>query len=101
MDQTGAAREMPKYRSHKEVWALKIKTVEPLLPETGAVTLTFEDEGFAPRIVDVDNRPKPEPGWYFVVYRDAYHSFSPAKEFEEGYTLIFPSPPLNRPRHLS
>lgn len=31
---------------------------------------------------------KPEAGGYYVVYDDGYKSFSPAKAFEEGYTLI-------------
>lgn len=31
---------------------------------------------------------KPVVGGYFVVYEDGYESFSPAKAFEEGYTLI-------------
>jgi hypothetical protein len=30
----------------------------------------------------------PQPGGYFVVYKDGYKSFSPAKAFEEGYTRI-------------
>jgi len=28
------------------------------------------------------------PGDYYVVYEDGYKSISPAKAFEEGYTLI-------------
>lgn len=31
---------------------------------------------------------KPVAGGYFVVYADGYESFSPAKAFEEGYTLV-------------
>jgi hypothetical protein len=31
---------------------------------------------------------KPVVGGYFVVYEDGYESFSPAKAFEEGYTLV-------------
>lgn len=33
-------------------------------------------------------RHVPEVGEYFVVYRDGYRSFSPAKEFEDGYTPL-------------
>ena len=27
-------------------------------------------------------------GYYYVVYRDGYKSWSPASEFEDGYTRI-------------
>jgi len=77
--------EMPKYRSHKTVWALKIKEVGE--EQLGTVKLTFEDERYAPKWVAVTNRPKPEAGWFYVVYDNDYHSFSPAQAFEDGYTL--------------
>jgi hypothetical protein len=46
------------------------------------------DEVFAPFSVDSDYlaKHKPEPGGYFVVYKDGYQSFSPAEAFEDGYT---------------
>jgi hypothetical protein len=31
---------------------------------------------------------QPKIGGYYVKYRDNYESFSPQKEFEDGYTLI-------------
>ena len=34
------------------------------------------------------DKHNPEVGGYYVVYEDGYKSFSPAKAFEEGYTLI-------------
>ena len=74
------------YRCHKIVWALKIKSIE-----RDAVTiLTFEDPRYEVRVVSYayDEKHKPEPGGYFVVYEDGYESFSPAKAFEEGYTLV-------------
>lgn len=83
-----AAAQMPKYRSHKEVWALKIKSV---LPDEWGVGLSFEESGFAVRAFTNDqlsNRPKPEPGMYMVQYGDGYISFSPAEAFESGYTLV-------------
>lgn len=81
-----ASAEMPKYMSHKTVWALKIKSIE-----RDAVTkLTFDDPGYAARLVsyDYDQKHKPEPGGYFVVYADGYESFSPAEAFEDGYTRL-------------
>ena len=40
-----AATEMPKYRCHKEVWALKIKKVLEPLP-SGHGLLVFEDDAY-------------------------------------------------------
>jgi hypothetical protein len=77
---------LPRYRCHKEVWALKIKSIE-----RDAVTkLAFEDPGYAALLVsyDWDQKHKPEAGGYYVVYADGYASYSPAKAFEDGYTRI-------------
>ena len=84
--------EMPRYRSHKTVWALKISSVtdrgtDTTTNEGQLVELAFEDTRYAPRIINIGHKPVPEPGWYFVQYRDGYTSFSPAKEFEDGNTL--------------
>ena len=90
-----ANREMPKYQCHKKVWALKIKDVTYDRPPLegvprGNATITPEDEGYAPFVVDeawaMKNRPL--PGGYYVVYEDGYKSFSPAAAFEAGYSLI-------------
>lgn len=80
------AIEMPKYRSHKTVHALKIKFID-------GNTIAFDNERFAPMEVDplMFARGRPTPGDYLVVYDDNYKSFSPAKAFEDGYTLV-PSP---------
>lgn len=78
---------MPKYRCHKEVWALKIKDVRER-PD-GAI-LYIEDPGFATIKIDQEyvSRNHPVAGGYYVVYEDGYQSFSPAKAFESGYTRI-------------
>ena len=83
MSDGSAGAEMPRYRSHKEVWALKITYVDGDL-------LAFADAGHAPMRVDpkMFARYTPVPGDYFVVYRDGYESISPGKEFEDGYTHI-------------
>lgn len=80
------AVEMPKYKCHKVVHALKIKEVFLENP----VRLSFEDKRYAPITLwdDDFNKHQPKPGGYYVVYEDGYKSFSPAKAFEEGYTLI-------------
>ncbi len=103
---TGVVREMPKYKCHKEVWALKIKEiqrVEPTVEELQRILdsnqespvfdfaiITPEDEGFAPFGVGEKyfRKHNPQVGGYFVVYADGYKSYSPAKAFEEGYTQL-------------
>lgn len=87
--------EMPKYRSHKEVWALKIKSIvrdgEGENRESdGSAIITPEEEGYAPFRVEGGylHKHKPQVGGYYVVYKDGYKSFSPAEAFEEGNTRI-------------
>ena len=96
----GVSTEMPKYKSHKEVWALKIKSIKRDVDiaikekrETdGSAMITPEDKGYAPFKVDHDfiRRMKntDEDLGYYVVYKDGYKSWSPTKAFEEGYTKI-------------
>jgi hypothetical protein len=89
------SREMPNYQSHKKVWALKIKSIvrdgEGENRESdGSAMITPEEEVYASFKVDHEymHKHKPQVGGYFVQYKGGYKSFSPAKEFEEGYTLI-------------
>lgn len=80
---------MPRYRSHKQIWALKIKEVSLGAPNSvGCAIITPEEEGFAPFEVDAEyvRKHKPQAGGYYVVYADGYKSWSPAQAFEEGYT---------------
>lgn len=75
--------EMPRYQSHKKVWALQIKAVD-------GHKLSFENANYA----DVEKpselfaRYKPVAGDYLVVYDDGYESFSPREPFEAGYTAL-------------
>lgn len=80
---------MPRYRCHKEVFALRIGEDITVNPD-GSVTFSLCDPRFAPITVDksVVARTVPTTGMYYVVYADGYKSFSPAKAFEDGYTLI-------------
>ena len=83
-----AASPMPRYQSHKTVSALKIKKVHR---DEWGIGLVFENPSFMLRAFTNDQlkgKPYPQDGWYMVVYRDGYTSFSPAKEFEDGYTEI-------------
>ena len=91
---------LPQYRCHKKVWALRIKRIESIdvmekgKPQTsiptGAKSLVFANESFLPRAVSADwvSKHNPVDGGYWVQYPDGYESFSPAKAFEDGYTLI-------------
>ena len=84
-----STREMPKYKCHKEVWALKIENIKQIDSDGNAV-ITPTDKGFAPFVVRCEYmaKHKPEVGGYYVVYEDGYKSFSPAGVFESGYTRL-------------
>lgn len=91
-DDNGASAEMPRYISHKRVWALEIDTVgEAPNPTTNAPLpprkLTFRDKGYAAMMApdEMFSRYVPVPGDFYVVYADGYKSFSPRKAFLEGY----------------
>ena len=87
-EQGQATMELPRYKCHKDVWALKIATIE-----------IHEDKSAT--IVPVDTRYasfKTVKGWgerfkgseedkgYFIQYADGYTSWSPTQVFECGYT---------------
>ena len=79
--------EMPLYQCYKKVHALKIKEINNF---DGAIVIQPEDHGWASFTVDEYwyEKHEPEAGGYYVVYEDGYKSYSPAKAFEDGYTLI-------------
>ena len=83
-----AAAEMPRYRCHKEVWALKIASINQ--HARGGATITPAERGYAPFDVSAEYVAKhaPQAGGYFVVYADGYRSFSPPGAFESGYTRV-------------
>lgn len=87
--------EMPRYKSHKTVWALKIAEVRApnLPPDTesdGSLLIVPEDTRYAPFVVDYAyvRKHAPQAGGYYVVYEDGYASWSPAGAFEAGHTLV-------------
>ena len=89
-------QEMPKYQSHKKVWALKIKSIlfdVDLAKETnretdGSATIVPEEEGYPPFKVNSEylHKHKPQAGGYYVVYEGGYQSWSPSDAFEAGNT---------------
>ena len=90
--------EMPRYRCHKEVWALKISSIfhdvdlarNEKRETDGSATLVPVEVGYAPFKVGAEylRKHNPQVGGYYVVYQDGYKSFSPAAAFEEGYTRV-------------
>lgn len=91
--------QMPRYKSLKEVWALKIELVQASAGDhpaeegeetDGGGILTPVNKIYAPMKVDAKYMKKHEPkaGGYYVQYKDGYESFSPAEPFEEGYTKV-------------
>ena len=89
-----ASIEMPKYKCHKEVWALKIEEViDPTRPNDendGSLILRFQDKNYADLRVDHEyvQKHNPKASGYYVVYQDGYKSWSPADAFESGYERI-------------
>lgn len=93
-----AETEMPKYKCHKEVHALKIKDIMRMTEESFTEgddpvvshLVTPVEEGYAPFSVDDAwfKKHEPQAGGYYVVYADGYKLYSPADAFEDGYTLI-------------
>lgn len=87
----GAAQvEMPRYRCHKEVWALQIAGISLPQNAAGDAELGFSDPKYASKLMPRAwlDKHNPVVGGYYVVYKDGYESFSPAQAFEEGYTRI-------------
>ena len=93
--------EPPRYRCHKEVYALRITDVVLADAEDDQVWLLHvvgaHDQGaFEPIRVDKTwvDRHQPQPGGYWVQYdlqpgeTEPYTSFSPAAAFESGYRRI-------------
>lgn len=86
-------RELPKYKCHKEVRALKIARIDPYLAGgtvPDGLMLVPEDKQYSSfALTDEFVRwHNPQPGGYYVVYEDGYCSYSPAEVFEAGYTRI-------------
>ncbi len=90
---TTAMIELPKYKCHKEVHALRISAFKgPPATSVDRGVLTFENWRFTQIIVDADwmARFKGDASdlGYYVVYADGFKSWSPTKVFEDGYDKI-------------
>jgi hypothetical protein len=81
---TDAARSTPsltRYKCHKIVQAAQIIWRNGLM-------LELRDYGTIEMTVKWMEKHDPQIGGYYVRYDDGYASYSPAKAFEEGYTLL-------------
>lgn len=91
-ENNGAYAEMPKYVSHKEVWALKLDDVEFNEEQDKYAIKPSEGQGIAPIFVEKEwgerYKGTDDDKGYYVVYKDGYKSWSPTKAFEEGYTKL-------------
>jgi len=84
-------QEFPRYLCHKEVRAVQISRIVYLpFNDGGANLMPSDSDKYDPIAVSEVWLQKhcPEPGGYYVVYKDGYTSYSPAEAFEEGYTRI-------------
>lgn len=97
LEDGGAQSEMPRYRCHKEVHALKIERIQFDADtarvegrDTDGSARLFVEPPYAPIRVDSAyvRKHSPQAGGYYVVYEDGYKSFSPAGPFESGYTRL-------------
>lgn len=100
MTEGTTARLLPKYVSHKEVWALKIAEICPLYYGGSAdpgpehqlgVRLRFADDSYLSIDLDLSYAQRIKQGddtGYYVRYADGYESWSPTKAFEEGYKPV-------------
>ena len=86
-------RELPRYKSHKIVEAMKIGSIHETLDDPPSTFLLAEGPEGEPVLNVVVTEAyvaqhQPMAGGYHVRYPDGYESWSPAEAFEEGYTLV-------------
>lgn len=73
---------LPRYQSHKVVRAAKIVAID------FGERLDLAPYGVQEVGAEWIAQKKAEAGGYYVVYEDGYTSYSPARAFEEGNTLL-------------
>lgn len=79
--------EIPQYRCHKVVRAARITGFRANGTEAPDLLLG-EIGGVVSLLPDWHEKHKPQVGGFYVLYEDGYSSFSPAKAFEDGYSLL-------------
>ena len=82
--------QMPRYKSHKLVWALRINAIE--FNQDGSAKIAPAEAGYAafttkPGFSGRFKGDEADLG-YYVVYADGYQSWSPTAAFEDGYSRL-------------
>lgn len=93
METTQLPHQMPRYRSHKVVHALKLQAVDSgpgdttkFVPADNAFE-TIVASNLAESVKRCRAVEMKDPG-YLVVYSDGFISWSPTEAFESGYTKV-------------
>ena len=82
-------RIMPEYQYHKKIKAFKITYIGEEKSERYTVYILRGEHNMCVMVSsDYIIKHNPEIGGYYVLFNDSYESYSPAKAFEEGYSLI-------------
>ena len=93
-DENVAQAEMPRYKGHHAVWALKIKEVrqspKSVVFEGGSWELVPELEAYAPITVGHNFilGQQPKAGDYYVCYTGGHICCLPSSAFEQAYTPV-------------
>jgi hypothetical protein len=82
--------ELPKYQCHKVVRAAKIASAEHIGGHEFSLQLMLDSGRMSHSYIHLGAATNASAlvGKYLVQYDDGYESVSPAKAFEEGYTLV-------------
>ena len=79
--------DLNEYQCHKKVKALRIDNIQYQDNNDIAFSACNQDWVVTVNQAYMD-KFKPEVGGYYVLYVDGYQSYSPAKAFDEGYSLV-------------
>lgn len=81
------SKELPVYQCHKRVKAFKIEKM--IVNNFENIVYLASIDGHKAKVnSDQAIKHNPQLGWYYVEYESGYQSFSPAPEFEAGYTKL-------------
>ena len=82
--------DLPRYKCHKVVQALKIGSIIKDCDDDHSAKLVPSNQNYS--AIKVDQRfmdkHNPQAGGYYVIYENGYASFSPADAFESGYAIL-------------
>lgn len=82
---------LPEYKCHKVVKGAEIISIRPSTDESKVIlTLKQDHANIVDMLVEKTLVEKHEPavGWFVVIYKDGYISFSPADAFIDGYAPV-------------